>query len=101
LGYLLGNLSLEGIELKCSQSKGIADLGPLGQELEQLEKQPNRGRFKEVLGGKVTSQRDANSSYVTPNKNPQETPSKLHQENHKKELRKSTKGENGRDNTRP
>jgi hypothetical protein len=28
----------------------MADLGPLGQELEQLEKPPNRDRFKEVLG---------------------------------------------------
>jgi hypothetical protein len=31
---------------------GIADLGPRGQELEQLEKPPNRGRFKGVLGAK-------------------------------------------------
>jgi hypothetical protein len=49
LGYLLGNLSLKGIEPKRPQSKGIADLGPLGQELVQLEKPPNRGRFKGVL----------------------------------------------------
>jgi hypothetical protein len=41
LGYLLGNLSLKGIEPKRPQSKGIADLGSLGQELEQLEKPPN------------------------------------------------------------
>jgi hypothetical protein len=52
LGYLLGNLSLKGIEPKRPQSKGITDLGPLGQELEQLEKPPNRGRFKGVLGAK-------------------------------------------------
>jgi hypothetical protein len=52
LGYLLGNLSLKGISPKRSQSKGIADLGPLGHELEQLEKPPNRGRFKRVLGAK-------------------------------------------------
>jgi hypothetical protein len=48
----LGNLSLKGIELKRPQSKGIADLGPLGEELEQLEKPPNQGRFKGVLGAK-------------------------------------------------
>jgi hypothetical protein len=47
-----GNLSLKGIEPKRSQSKGIEDLGPLGHELEQLEKPPNRGRFKGVLGAK-------------------------------------------------
>jgi hypothetical protein len=37
----LGNLSLKGIEPKRPQSMGITDLGPLGQELEQLEKPPN------------------------------------------------------------
>jgi hypothetical protein len=42
LGYLLGNLSLKGIALKYSESKGITDLGPLGQELEQLKIPPNR-----------------------------------------------------------
>jgi hypothetical protein len=48
----MGNLSLNGIKLKRPQSKGITDLGPLGQELEQLDKPPNRGRFKGVLEGK-------------------------------------------------
>jgi hypothetical protein len=52
LGYLLGNLFLKGIDLKRSQSKGIVDLGPLGQELEQLEKPPNQDRFKGVLGAR-------------------------------------------------
>jgi hypothetical protein len=33
-------------------SKGIMDLGPLGHELEQLEKPPNQGRLKRVLGVK-------------------------------------------------
>jgi hypothetical protein len=48
----LGNLSIEGIEPNHSQSKGITDLGPLGHELEQLEKPPNRGQFKGVLVAK-------------------------------------------------
>jgi hypothetical protein len=52
MGYLMGNLSLKGIEPKRPQSNGIADLGPLGQELKQLEKPPNRGRFKGALGAK-------------------------------------------------
>jgi hypothetical protein len=52
LGYLLGKLFLKGIDPKRSQSKGITDLGPLCQELEQLEKPPNRDRFKEVLGAR-------------------------------------------------
>jgi hypothetical protein len=37
----MGNLSLKRIEPKRPQSKGIADLGPLGQEFEQLEKPPH------------------------------------------------------------
>jgi hypothetical protein len=48
----MGNLSLKGIEPKRRQPKGIVDLGPLGQELEQLEKPQNRDRFKGVLGAK-------------------------------------------------
>jgi hypothetical protein len=36
----LGNQSLKGIKPKHPQSKGIEDLGPLGQELEKLEKPP-------------------------------------------------------------
>jgi hypothetical protein len=52
LGYLLGNLSLKGFELKRPQSKGIEDLSPLGDELKQLEKTPNQERFKGVLGAK-------------------------------------------------
>jgi hypothetical protein len=48
----LGNLYLKGIELKRPQSKGIMDLGNLGKELKHLEKPPNQGRFKGVLGEK-------------------------------------------------
>jgi hypothetical protein len=43
MGYLLGNLSLKGIELKRSQLKAIMDLGPLSHELAQLKKSSNRG----------------------------------------------------------
>jgi hypothetical protein len=42
MGYLLSNLYLKGIDPKRSQSRGIKDFGSLGQELEQLEKPPNR-----------------------------------------------------------
>jgi hypothetical protein len=52
LGNLFGNLFLKEIDPKHSQSKGVADLVPLGQELEQLEKPPNRDRFKGVLGAR-------------------------------------------------
>jgi hypothetical protein len=101
LGYLLSNLLLKEIAPKRSQSKGIIDLGPLGHEPEQLEKPPNRGRFKGVLGGKVTSQRGTRSSYITPHMNParnqpQNSATKITRkssENHQKE--------NGRGNTRP
>jgi hypothetical protein len=86
LGYLLGNLYLKGIEPNCSQSRGIEDFSSLGQELKQLEKPPNRVRFKGDFGGKVTSQRGTKSSYMTPNKIPKKSSSKLRQENHNKEL---------------
>jgi hypothetical protein len=52
LGYLLGNLYLKGIDPNRSQPKGIEDCGSLRQELEQLEKPPNRVRFKRDLGAK-------------------------------------------------
>jgi hypothetical protein len=35
--------------------KGIADLGPLGRELEQLKKPPNQDLFKGVLGVKSSA----------------------------------------------
>jgi hypothetical protein len=86
LGYLLGNLYLKGINPNRSQSRGIEDFGSLGQELEHLKKPPNRVRFKGDFGGKVTSQRGTKSSYMTPNKIPKRSSSKLCQENHNKEL---------------
>jgi hypothetical protein len=52
LGYLLGNLSLKIIDPNRSQSRGIEDFGSLGQELKQLEKPPNRVRFKGDLRAK-------------------------------------------------
>jgi hypothetical protein len=48
----LGNLYLKGIDLKRSQSRGIEEITSLGQELAQLEKPPNRVRFKKVLRAK-------------------------------------------------
>jgi hypothetical protein len=53
---------------------------------------PIQGRF----GGKVTSQRGTRSSYVTPNKIPKKSSSKLWQENHNKELRKSPQSRTGK-----
>jgi hypothetical protein len=95
LGYLLGNLYLKGIEPNCSQSRGIEDFSSLGQELKQLEKPPNRVRFKGDFGGKVTSQRGTKSSYMTPNKIPKKSSSNSAEkittrssENHHKEGQK-------------
>jgi hypothetical protein len=48
----LGNLYLEGIDMNRSQSRGIEEIVSLGQELTQLEKPPNRVRFKGDLGEK-------------------------------------------------
>jgi hypothetical protein len=53
---------------------------------------PIQGRF----GGKVISQRGTRSSYVTPNKNPKKSSSKLRQENHNKELQKSPQSRTGK-----
>jgi hypothetical protein len=50
MGYLLGNLYLKGIDPNRSQSRENKNFGLLGQELEQLEKPPNRVRFKGDLG---------------------------------------------------
>jgi hypothetical protein len=47
-----GNLYLKGIDPKCSQSRGIEEIVSLGQELDQLEKPPNRVRFKGDLVAK-------------------------------------------------
>jgi hypothetical protein len=76
--------------------KGIEDFNSLGQELEQHEKPPNRVRFKRDLGGKVTSQRGTRSSYMTPNKIPKKSSSKLGQKNHNMELRKSPQRRTGK-----
>jgi hypothetical protein len=70
LGYLLGNLFLKGINPKCSQSKEIVDLGPLGQELEQLEKPPNRDRCKGVHGERSPTKEAQGPHTWHPNKNP-------------------------------
>jgi hypothetical protein len=48
----LGNLYLKGIDPNRSQSSGIEEIVSLGQELAQLEKPPNRVRFKRDLGEK-------------------------------------------------
>jgi hypothetical protein len=48
----LGNLYLKGIDLKRSQSRGIKEIISVDQELGQLEKPPNRVRFKGDLGAK-------------------------------------------------
>jgi hypothetical protein len=51
-GLPLGNLYLKGIDPIRSQSIRIEEIASLGQELAQLEKPPNRVRFKRDLGAK-------------------------------------------------
>jgi hypothetical protein len=48
----LGKHYLKGIDPNRSQSRGIEEITSLGQELPQLEKPPNRVRFKRDLGAK-------------------------------------------------
>jgi hypothetical protein len=88
MGYLLGILYLKGIDPNRPQSRGIEDFGSLGQEPEQLKKHQIEFDSREIWG-KVTIQRGTRSSYVTPNKIPKKSSSKLHQENRNKKLRKS------------
>jgi hypothetical protein len=52
VGYLLGNLYLKGIDPNHSQSRAIEEIASQGQELAQLEKPPNRVRFKRDFGAK-------------------------------------------------
>jgi hypothetical protein len=89
LGYLLGNLFLKGIDPKRSQSKGIPDLGPLGQELEQLKKPPNR--LKGILGARSPAQEAQGPHRDTQQESRKKSSSKLCHDNHNKELRKSPK----------
>jgi hypothetical protein len=48
----LGNLYLKGIDPNRSQLRGIEEIASLGQKPAQLEKPPNRVRFKRDLGAK-------------------------------------------------
>jgi hypothetical protein len=103
----------------CSETSGITGL-PLGKPLPQRNRpetltikrnqrnhlsrsrtRPTRKTTKSSLiqgrfGGKVTSQRGTRSSYVTPNKIPKKSSSKLRQEKHNKELRKSPQRRTGK-----
>jgi hypothetical protein len=96
LGYLLGNLSLKGIEPKCPQSKGIVDLGPLGQELEQLKNHQIETDSRGFLGQIHQPKRHKVLICDTQLESRKKSPSKLRQENHKKELRKSPKRRSGK-----
>jgi hypothetical protein len=51
----MDNLYLKGINPNRSQLRGIEEIVSLGQELGQLEKPPNRVRFKGDLGAKSPS----------------------------------------------
>jgi hypothetical protein len=73
----LGNLFLKGIDPKRLQSKGIADLGPLVQELKQLEKTPNRDRFKGVLGAWSLAKEAQGPHRDTQQESRKKSPSKL------------------------
>jgi hypothetical protein len=92
--YLLGNLSLKEIEPKLPQSKGIADLGPLGQELEPLDHQI-KVNSRGFLGQSHQPKKHMVLIRDTQQEFHKKTPSKLCQENHKKGLRKSPKRKTG------
>jgi hypothetical protein len=60
------------------------------------QKTTKSGPIQGGFGGKVTSRRGMKSSYVTPNKIPKKSSSKLRHENHNKELRKTTQRRTGK-----
>jgi hypothetical protein len=88
----LGNLYLKGIDPNRSQSRGIKEIASLGQELVQLEKPPNRVRFKGDLGQSHQPKRQEiliRDTHQRPQKNhPQNTANK--------ELQKSTQRRTGK-----
>jgi hypothetical protein len=88
----LGNLYLKGIDPKRSQSRGTEEITSLGQEHAQLEKPPNRVRFKRDLGAKSPAKeaQDPHSGH------PPKTPRNLPQNTANKELRKSTQRRAGK-----
>jgi hypothetical protein len=98
--HLLGNLSLKGIESKRPQSKGIADLGLLGHQLEQLKKPTNRGRFKGVLMAKSPAKEAHGRHMWHPTRIPQEINLKTPPRKSQERAQKIAKEKNGRDNTR-
>jgi hypothetical protein len=80
LGYLLGNLYLNVIDSNRSQSRGIKEIASLGQELAQLEKPPNRVRFKRDLGAKSPAKEAQDPHTRHPPKNFKKSSSKHRQQ---------------------
>jgi hypothetical protein len=91
----MGNLSLKGIKPERSQSKEIEDLGHLGHELEQLENHQIKVDSREFLGQSHQPKRHKVLIRDTQQESYKKSPSKLRQENHKKELPKSPKRKMG------
>jgi hypothetical protein len=92
MGYILGNLYLKGIDPNRSQSRGIEEIASLGQELAQLEKTPNRVRFKRDLGESHQPKRHKILIRDTHQKTPRNRP----QNSANKELRKSPQRRTGK-----
>jgi hypothetical protein len=70
---------------------GIKDLRPLGHELKQLENHQIEVDSREFLGQSHNPKRHKVLIRDTQQENRKKSPSKLRQENHKKELQKSPK----------
>jgi hypothetical protein len=88
----LGNLYLKGIDPKRSQSRGIDEIASLGQELAQLEKSPNRVRFKGDLGQSHQPKRHKiliRDTHQRPQEIILKTPPTKSSENHHKEGREN------------
>jgi hypothetical protein len=88
----MGNLNLKGINPNRSQSRGIEEISSLGQELAQLEKPPNRVRFKRDLGAKSPAKEAQDPHTGHPPKTLRDRP----QNSTNKELRKTTQRRTGK-----
>jgi hypothetical protein len=85
------NLSLKGIALKHSQSRGIANLSTKPQELELQQKPPKSSPLTHEFGMGIIAQRTTKGSHKFPPSNPQEHgPEKITKREHRKSPPRTT-----------
>jgi hypothetical protein len=96
----LRNLYLKGIDPSRSQSRGIEDLGSLGQELEQLENHQIESDSKEIWGQSHQPKRHKDLIRDT-QQNPQEIVLKTPPKKSQQRAPKITTKKDKKSNTQP